>query len=65
MAKWKGKAIGAGLGWAFGGPFGAILGAIAGNLFDKTTLRRITTEAPNSNYDRSLNFITHLVGILV
>ncbi|MHC4453112.1 MAG: TerB family tellurite resistance protein [Planctomycetota bacterium] len=65
MAKWKGKAIGAGLGWAFGGPFGAILGAIAGNLFDKTTLRRITAEEPNSNYDRSLSFITHLIGILV
>jgi DnaJ like chaperone protein len=65
MAKWKGKAIGAGLGWAFGGPFGAILGAMAGNLFDKTILGEITGEEPNSNYNRSLNFVTHLVGILV
>ncbi len=47
MAKWKGKAIGAGLGWAFGGPFCAILGAIASHLFAKTSLRRITTEAPD------------------
>jgi DnaJ like chaperone protein len=64
MAKWKGKAIGAGLGWAFGGPFGAILGAIAGNLFDKTTLG-VTTEQPINDYGRSLNFITHLIGILM
>ncbi|MFQ5962698.1 MAG: TerB family tellurite resistance protein [Candidatus Scalinduaceae bacterium] len=65
MAKWKGKAIGAGVGWLFGGPFGAILGAITGNLFDGTTLSESTTEEPISDYNRSLNFITHLVGILV
>lgn len=64
MAKWKGKAIGAGLGWAFAGPFGAILGAMAGNFFDKATLG-VITEKPISDYDRSLNFITHLIGILV
>lgn len=62
MAKWKGKAIGAGLGWLFGGPFGAILGTITGDFFDRTTL---TAERPVSNYDKSLNFITHLVGILM
>ena len=62
MAKWRGKAIGAGLGFLFGGPFGAILGTITGDFFDKTTL---STGRPVSNHDRSLNFITHLVGILI
>lgn len=62
MVKWKGKAIGAGLGFLFGGPFGAILGTITGDFFDKSTL---STERPVSNHDRSLNFITHLVGILM
>ena len=62
MTKWKGKAIGAGLGFLFGGPFGAILGTITGDFFDKATL---TTGRPVSNHDRSLNFITHLVGILI
>ncbi|MFV1974848.1 MAG: TerB family tellurite resistance protein [Candidatus Scalindua sp.] len=65
MAKWKGKAIGAGLGFLFGGPFGAILGTITGDFFDKTTLRQIPAGRPSSNHERSLNFITHLVGILV
>lgn len=65
MAKWKGKAIGAGLGWLFGGPFGAILGGITGDFFDRTTIGKTITEKPIGNYDRSLNFITHLVGILV
>lgn len=65
MAKWKGKAIGAGLGWLFGGPFGAILGGITGDLFDKTTSNEVITQKPTSDYDRSLIFITHLVGILV
>jgi DnaJ like chaperone protein len=65
LAKWKGKAIGAGLGFLFGGPFGAILGTITGDFFDKTTLRQIPTGRPSSNHERSLNFITHLVGILV
>jgi DnaJ like chaperone protein len=62
LVKWKGKAIGAGLGFLFGGPFGAILGTITGDFFDKTTL---STERPVSNHDRSLNFLTHLVGILI
>lgn len=65
MAKWRGKAIGAGLGWVFGGPFGAILGAVAGNMFDTPAREETMTVGPRSNYDRSLNFITHLVGILV
>ena len=65
MARWKGKAIGAGLGFLFGGPFGAILGTITGDFFDKTTLKTISTKRPVSNYDKSLNFITHLVGILI
>jgi len=62
LKKWKGKAIGAGLGFLFGGPFGAILGTITGDFFDKATM---TTGRPVSNHDRSLNFITHLVGILI
>ena len=62
MKKWKGKAIGAGLGFLFGGPFGAILGTVTGDFFDKATM---TTGRPVSNHDRSLNFITHLVGILI
>ena len=65
MAKWKGKAIGAGLGFLFGGPFGAILGTITGDFFDKTTLKQISTGGPSSNQERSLNFVTHLVGILI
>jgi DnaJ like chaperone protein len=65
LAKWKGKAIGAGLGFLFGGPFGAILGTITGDFFDKTTLRQIPAGGPSSNHERSLNFITHLVGILI
>ncbi|ODS32800.1 MAG: chaperone protein DnaJ [Candidatus Scalindua rubra] len=65
MAKWKGKAIGAGLGWLFGGPLGAILGTMTGDFFDRTAASKTMTERPASNYDRSLNFITHLVGILV
>ena len=65
MAKWKGKAIGAGLGFLFGGPFGAILGTMTGDFFDKTTLKQIPTGRPTGNQERSLNFITHLVGILV
>lgn len=64
MAKWKGKAIGAGIGWVFGGPFGAILGTMAGNMFDNTSTE-IIAEGPVSSYDKSLNFVTHLVGILV
>ncbi len=64
MAKWKGKAIGAGVGWVFGGPFGAILGTIAGNMFDKSVYVERMTETL-SNQDRSLNFVTHLVGILM
>lgn len=64
MAKWKGKVIGAGLGFLFGGPFGAILGTITGDFFDKT-LKQIPAGGPSSNQERSLNFITHLVGILV
>ena len=64
MAKWKGKAIGAGLGFLFGGPFGAILGTITGDFFDKT-LKQIPTGGPSSNQERSLNFVTHLVGILI
>ncbi|MBS1259603.1 MAG: Co-chaperone protein DjlA [Candidatus Scalindua arabica] len=60
--KWKGKAIGAGLGFLFGGPFGAILGAVSGDFFDKATPG---TGRPVSNQDRSLNFVTHLVGILI
>ena len=64
MAKWKGKAIGAGLGFLFGGPFGAILGTMTGDFFDKS-LRQIPTGRPQGNQERSLNFITHLVGILV
>ena len=64
MAKWKGKAIGAGLGFLFGGPFGAILGTMTGDFFDKS-LRQIPTGRPSSNQERSLNFVTHLVGILV
>lgn len=64
MAKWKGKAIGAGLGWLFGGPLGAILGGVTGDFFDKTTLETYPTK-PLNDYDRSLNFVTHLVGILV
>ena len=62
MKKWKGKAIGAGLGFLFGGPFGAILGTMTGDFFDKATL---ATGRPVSNHDRSLNFVTHLVGILI
>ena len=62
MTKWKGKAIGAGLGFLFGGPFGAILGAVSGDFFDKATPG---TGRPVSNQDRSLNFVTHLVGILI
>lgn len=62
MKKWKGKAIGAGLGFLFGGPFGAILGAVTGNFFDQATM---SAGRPVSNHDRSLNFITHLVGILI
>lgn len=65
MARWKGKAIGAGLGWVFGGPFGAILGAVTGNIIDKTLSGGVAIEEPIGNYDRSLNFVTHLVGILV
>lgn len=65
MSKWKGKAIGASIGWFFGGPFGAILGTITGDFFDKTTLSTITTGRLESDHDRSLNFITHLVGILI
>ncbi|MDR4499063.1 MAG: TerB family tellurite resistance protein [Candidatus Scalindua sp.] len=64
MSKWKGKAIGVGLGWLFGGPLGAILGGITGDFFDKTTLGTYPHK-PISDYDRSLNFVTHLVGILV
>ena len=64
MAKWKGKAIGAGLGFLFGGPFGAILGTMTGDFFDKS-LRQIPTGMPQGNQERSLNFVTHLVGILV
>ena len=63
--KWKGKAIGAGLGFLFGGPFGAILGTMTGDFFDKTTLKRIPIGGPSSNQERSLSFITHLVGILM
>jgi DnaJ like chaperone protein len=62
LKKWKGKAIGAGLGFLFGGPFGAILGTMTGDFFDKATL---ATGRPVSNHDRSLNFVTHLVGILI
>ncbi len=65
MAKWKGKAIGAGLGFLFGGPFGAILGSITGDFFDKATLKQIPTGGPSSSQERSFNFVTHLVGILV
>ncbi|MCP5003808.1 MAG: DnaJ domain-containing protein [Planctomycetes bacterium] len=64
MARWKGKAIGAGLGWLFGGPLGAILGGVTGDIIDKTTLN-VYPSKPLSDYDRSLNFVTHLVGILV
>ncbi|NOG85016.1 MAG: DnaJ domain-containing protein [Planctomycetes bacterium] len=64
MAKWKGKAIGAGLGWLFGGPLGAILGGVTGDFFDKTAVETYPRK-PLSDYDRSLNFVTHLVGILV
>ncbi len=64
MAKWKGKVIGAGLGFLFGGPFGAILGTMTGDFFDKSQ-RQIPTGMPPGNQERSLNFITHLVGILV
>ena len=64
MAKWKGKAIGAGLGFLFGGPFGAILATMTGDFFDKS-LRQIPTGMPQGNQERSLNFVTHLVGILV
>jgi len=64
LAKWKGKAIGAGLGFLFGGPFGAILGTMTGDFFDKS-LKQIPTGRPSGNQERSLNFITHLVGILV
>ncbi len=64
MAKWKGKVIGAGLGFLFGGPFGAILGTMTGDFFDKS-LKQIPTRGPSGNQERSLNFVTHLVGILV
>ncbi|GAX61687.1 heat shock protein [Candidatus Scalindua japonica] len=62
--KWKGKAIGAGLGFLFGGPFGAILGTMTGDFFDKS-LKQTPIGMPSSNQEKSLNFITHLVGILV
>ena len=65
MVKWKGKAIGAGLGFLFGGPFGAILGAMTGNFFDASSQGRISTGMPRNDHERSLNFITHLVGILI
>ncbi len=65
MAKWKGKAIGAGLGFLFGGPFGAILGAMTGNFFDASSQGQISSGRPHSDHERSLNFITHLVGILI
>ncbi len=65
MAKWKGKAIGAGLGFLFGGPFGAILGAMTGNFFDASSHGQISSGRPHNDHERSLNFITHLVGILI
>ncbi len=65
MAKWKGKAIGAGLGFLFGGPFGAIIGAMTGNVFDSSTQGQISSGRPHNDHERSLNFITHLVGILI
>ncbi len=64
MMKWKGKAIGAGLGFLFGGPFGAILGTMTGDFFDKS-LGQMPSGRPSSNQERSFNFVTHLVGILV
>lgn len=65
MVKWKGKAIGAGLGFLFGGPLGAIFGAMTGNFFDSASQGQIATGGPHNDHERSLNFITHLVGILV
>ncbi len=63
--KWKGKAIGASLGFLFGGPFGAILGAMTGSFFDASSQEQIATGRPRNEHERSLNFITHLVGILI
>ncbi len=65
MARWKGKAIGAGLGFLFGGPFGAVLGAMTGNFFDGSQQGLISPGRPHNDHERSLNFITHLVGILI
>ena len=66
MAKWKGKAIGAGLGFLFlGGPLGAIFGAMTGNFFDASAQRQTPTRQPRNDHEKSLNFITHLVGILI
>ena len=56
MAKWKGKAIGAGLGFLFGGPFGAILGTITGDFFDKTTLKQISTGGALKQSGKILKF---------
>ncbi|MCP4266509.1 MAG: DnaJ domain-containing protein [Candidatus Brocadiaceae bacterium] len=66
MAKWKGKAIGAGLGFLFlGGPLGAIFGAMTGSFFDASAQRQMQAGRPRSDHEKSLNFITHLVGILI
>ncbi len=66
MAKWKGKAIGAGLGFfLLGGPLGAIFGAMTGSIFDASPKGQIPNGGPRNDHERSLNFITHLVGILI
>ncbi len=65
MVKWKGKAIGAGVGFLFGGPLGAIFGAMTGNFFDASSQGQTSTGSPHNDHERSLNFITHLVGILI